>query len=89
MMQKTELTPEILAALLAWQAEGMRNVQIELNGLREDSCSIWVYDYKLTAGVFVTRKEDIPTTEQLIRKQQASVESQRQNLLKQLEALEA
>lgn len=88
-MQKTGLTPELLAALLDWQAEGKRHVQIELSGLRENSCNIWVYDYGLTSGVYVTRKEDIPTTEQLIRKQQASIEAQRQNLLKQLETLEA
>lgn len=87
-MKKAQLTPDLLAALVEWQNKGNRHVKIEIDGLhKEDPCMIWVYDYNLTAGDFVTCKADLPSTEELLRKQQASVEDQRQRLKNQLEKL--
>ena len=88
-MKKTELTPELLTALVEWQNEGSRHVKIEINALHTvDPCTIWVFDYNLTAGDFVTCKADLPSTEELLRMQQARVEDHRQRLMKQLKALE-
>jgi len=88
-MKQTNLTSDFLAALIGWQAEGMRAVKIEIEGLHDaDPCTVWVYDYELTAGNFVTCKDELPSKQALLKKQQARLEDQRQRLLKQLNALE-
>lgn len=89
-MERTQLTPELLADLVEWQSKGRRNVTIEFNQRNGgNTCKIWAYDFDLGAGVFVSCREDVPSTEVLLRKQQAEVEAQRLRLMKQLQSLEA
>lgn len=88
-MKKAQLTPELLADLVEWQTKGRRNVTIEFNQLHDgNTCKIWAYDYTLGVGVFVSCRDDVPSTESLIRKQQVELEAQRQRLMNQLKALE-
>ena len=89
-MNHSQLTPELLAALLTWQSEGRRNVTIEFDRQRNDtgSCMISAYDYTYGAGVLVSRQDDIPSEETLIRQQQLDLEEKRQWLANQLKTLE-
>ncbi len=56
------ISHKLLANLDTWQAAGNRSVEIEKT---RDSLKIWVYDYDMGEGKFITKSQDLPTTEQL------------------------
>ncbi len=91
MAKETRLTGMFIESLLSWQEGGHRSVKIEIGRElynRQRKVSVWVYDYRLMAGVFVRSPEEIPTPEDLAEKQLELKEEERKRLLKQLEALE-
>ena len=91
MAKETKLTGKFIEALLSWQETGNRSVKIKINRElynRERKVSVWVYDYRIMAGAFVSCPEEIPTPEDLAEKQLVFKEEERKRLLRQLEALE-
>ena len=49
-----KLTTKLLAKLEAWKKAGDRSINIDLK--RDGPGTIWVYDYKLNAGTFISDK---------------------------------
>lgn len=91
MSSKAKLTPEFITALINWQAQGSRSVKIDLDRyfMAEDpEIKIWVYDYTLTSGDYITCSEEIPSDQELLRKHEKDIEAQRRRLQDQLKALE-
>ena len=91
MAKETKLTGMFIESLLSWQEEGHRLVKIEIGRElydHERKVSVWVYDYQIMAGAFVSSPGEIPTPEDLAGKQLKLKEEERKRLLKQLEALE-
>ncbi len=86
-----QLTPEFVTALITWQEQGSRSISIELNRSfldKESSLKVWIYDYNLTSGEFVSCPEEIPTDKALLLRQKKDIEASRRRLNKQLKALE-
>jgi len=91
MSAKAKLTPEFIAALISWQDQGDRSINIELskNFLEPESkLKIWVYDYNLVAGEFVSCTEEIPTEKMMLLQQKKDLDASHKRLNKQLKALE-
>lgn len=77
-MEAIELTPEFVAALINWQKDGRREVDIKMTF--DEPTSIWCYDFELMSGAFVNCIESIPNPDTLREKV-------KQRLLSELKAL--
>ncbi len=85
-LKPEKLSPHFFKALVKWQADGHRAVQIEIDSV-EPRMAIWCFDYTVMEGRYVTKITDIPTTKQLAKAKQASIEKQRIELQKKMEEL--
>ncbi len=97
MIPVADLTSDLLAALVDWQTTGRRSVEIKIkpesyNRLADEpegsTVSIWAYDYDYMDGAHITKPDDLPTKESMIKNKQAKIEEDRRRLMKQLEELE-
>ena len=75
-----KLTIELLAKLEAWKNAGDRTFSIEFK--RDDPGTLWVYDYKLRAGMFISGKNADADWDVLI------VQETRKDLLDQLNEMD-
>lgn len=88
-----QITPSFLAALIRWQKQGNRAVDIKIPPLwvHEEGAvtTVWCYDHDLQEGKFATRISEIPTTKRLMRQRQKRVEKAKYDLTRKMEELEA
>ena len=83
MICNVKFNEEFMSALEQWVQAGRRRVAIKMDTMREPSVSIWLYDYDLCHGMHVTRKEEIPSRQELIRSMQEDF-IQRHEFMKRL-----
>lgn len=89
-LQPETLTPDFLAALIKWQSNGSRAVDIKLkrDSIEDRHClTIWCFDYTVMGGRYISKMTDIPTTKDLAKMKQVSIEKQQAELQKQMEEL--
>jgi hypothetical protein len=86
-----KITPHFMQALVAWQCKGRRAVDIKINTPwdgKDATCTIFCYDQSVMEGKFVTKIKDIPTSKELTKLKQVSIEREREILQKKIEELE-
>ncbi len=61
------LTQNFMHSLEDWQKEGERCVRIELDSLNpwQQGPRIWVYDYSVSSGMYLSPGQNPPTLEEL------------------------
>jgi hypothetical protein len=73
---QTGMTGSFFKELMDWQQQKkkQRSITIEIGGsYHPERVKIWVYDYVLGTGCFVTGPADLPDDEQLREKRKASL----------------
>ncbi len=88
-----QITPRFLAALIRWQKQGRRSIDIKIPPLwmHEEGAvtTIWCYDYDLKEGNYATRISEIPTIKSLMQQRQKRVEEEKYDLTRKMAELEA
>ena len=88
-----QITPRFLAALIRWQKQGNRFVDIKIPPLwvHEEGAvtTIWCYDHDLKEGSYATKISGIPTTKCLLKQRQKKIEEEKYDLTRKLQELEA